>query len=45
MDRPSVPHHQPTATPAQVLVRIEAMRRAAAYLAQVNLPGKGFTRS
>ncbi|MBB4910590.1 transposase InsO family protein [Actinophytocola algeriensis] len=27
LDRPSVPHHQPTATPAQVVVRIEKMRR------------------
>lgn len=25
LDRPSVPHHQPTATPAQVATRIEAM--------------------
>jgi transposase InsO family protein len=27
LDRPSAPHHQPTATPAQVIVRIEQLRR------------------
>jgi hypothetical protein len=27
VDRPSIPHHQPTATSAQVVVRIEVMRR------------------
>jgi transposase InsO family protein len=27
LDRPSVPHHQPTATPAQVVARMEQLRR------------------
>jgi transposase InsO family protein len=27
LDRPSVPHRQPTATPAQIVTRIETMRR------------------
>ena len=27
LDRPSVPHHQPTATPAETVTRIETLRR------------------
>ncbi|MCD2115145.1 helix-turn-helix domain-containing protein, partial [Rhodococcus rhodochrous] len=27
LDRPSVPHHQPTATPAETVARIETLRR------------------
>lgn len=26
-DHPSAPHHQPTTTPAQIVVRIEQLRR------------------
>ncbi|HRF38594.1 MAG TPA: copper homeostasis protein CutC [Saprospiraceae bacterium] len=28
LDRPSVPHHQPTATPAETVTRIETLRRS-----------------
>ncbi|GAB1511151.1 hypothetical protein JCM33774_31930 [Actinophytocola sp. KF-1] len=44
LDRPSVPHHQPTATPAQVVVRIEAMRRDHKWSARriaLELAGEG----
>ena len=27
LDRPSIPHHQPTATPAETVARIETLRR------------------
>ncbi|TDQ04794.1 transposase IS481 family protein [Labedaea rhizosphaerae] len=33
-DRPSVPHHQPTATPARVVARIERLRRDRKYSAR-----------
>ncbi|GAA3432274.1 IS481 family transposase [Kutzneria kofuensis] len=33
-DRPSVPHRQPTATPAQVVARIEQLRRTRKYSAR-----------
>jgi transposase len=32
-DRPSVPHHQPTATPAEAVTRIEQLRRDRKYSA------------
>jgi transposase InsO family protein len=34
LDRPSVPHRQPTATPAEVVVRIEQLRRQRKYSAR-----------
>ncbi|ROP37225.1 integrase-like protein [Saccharothrix texasensis] len=34
LDRPSVPHHQPTATPAEVVARIERLRRDHKYPAR-----------
>jgi transposase len=48
LDRPSVPHHQPTATSAQVIVRIEAMRRGHKWSARriaLELAGEGVTVS
>ncbi|MFI6026562.1 IS481 family transposase [Amycolatopsis magusensis] len=33
-DRPSVPHHQPTATPSEVVARIEQLRRQRKYSAR-----------
>ncbi|GAB1511109.1 helix-turn-helix domain-containing protein [Actinophytocola sp. KF-1] len=48
LDRPSVPHHQPTATPAQVVARIEAMRRDHKWSARritIELAGEGITVS
>jgi transposase InsO family protein len=46
LDRPSVPHHQPTATSAQVVARIEAMRREHKWSARritLELAGEGIT--
>jgi hypothetical protein len=34
LDRPSVPHYQPTAIPAAVVVRIEVLRRTGKYSAR-----------
>lgn len=34
LDRPSVPHHQPTATPAEAITRIEQLRRQRKYSAR-----------
>jgi transposase InsO family protein len=34
LDHPSVPHHQPTATPAEVVARIEQLRRTRKYSAR-----------
>jgi transposase len=48
LDRPSVPHHQPTATPAQVVIRLEAMRRDRKWSARrisIELAGEGVTVS
>jgi transposase InsO family protein len=44
LDRPSVPHHQPTATTGQIIVRIEAMRRERKWSARrigLELAGEG----
>jgi transposase InsO family protein len=44
LDRPSVPHHQPTATPAEVIVRIEQLRRSGKHPARrivLELAGEG----
>ncbi|WIX76837.1 IS481 family transposase [Amycolatopsis carbonis] len=48
LDRPSVPHHQPTATPAQVVARIEQLRRHRKYSARriaTELTAEGITIS
>jgi transposase InsO family protein len=48
VDRPSVPHHQPTATPAEVVVRIEQLRRQLKYSARriaTELAAEGITIS
>jgi transposase len=48
LDRPSVPHHQPTATPARVATRIETMRRDHKWSARRiahELAGDGITIS
>ncbi len=47
-DRPSVPHHQPTAVPAQVVARIERLRRQRKYSARritTELTAEGVTIS
>ena len=47
-DRSSVPHHQPTATPAEVVARIERLRRDRKYSARRiahELVGEGITVS
>jgi transposase InsO family protein len=47
-DRPSVPHHQPTATSAEVVVRIEQLRRQRKYSARriaTELAAEGVTIS
>jgi transposase len=47
-DQPSVPHHQPTAAPAEVVVRIEQLRRARKYSARriaTELAAEGITIS
>jgi transposase len=44
VDRPSVPHRQPTATPAQVVARIEVLRRERKWSARritLELAGEG----
>jgi transposase len=48
LDRPSVPHHQPTATPAEVVARIEHLRRQRKYSARriaTELAAEGITIS
>src|SRR4051794_9085326 len=48
LDRPSVPHRQPTATPARVVARIETMRRDRKWSARriaFELAGDGVTIS
>jgi transposase InsO family protein len=48
LDRPSVPHHQPTATLAQVVTRLEAMRREHKWSARrisIELASEGVTIS
>jgi transposase InsO family protein len=48
LDRPSVPHHQPTATPAEVVTRIEQLRRQRKWSAQriaTELAAEGVTIS
>ena len=48
LDRPSVPHHQPTATPAEVVARIEQLRRHHKHSARriaLELAGEGITIS
>src|SRR3954447_10721279 len=45
-DRPSVPHHQPSATPPQVVARIEKLRRDRKWSARrirVELANEGVT--
>lgn len=47
-DRPSVPHHHPTATPAEVVTRIEQLRRQRKYSARriaTELAAEGITIS
>src|SRR3954467_10511494 len=48
LDRPSVPHHQPAAIAAQIVTRIEAMRREHKWSARriaLELAGEGVTVS
>jgi transposase InsO family protein len=48
VDRPSVPHHQPTTTSAQTVVRIERLRRERKYSARriaLELAGEGIAVS
>lgn len=48
LDRPSTPHHQPTATPAKVVLRIEQLRRDRKWSARrisTELAGEGITIS
>ncbi|WP_146073698.1 helix-turn-helix domain-containing protein, partial [Amycolatopsis sp. CA-126428] len=48
LDRPTVPHHQPTATHAEVVARIEQLRRQRKYSARriaTELAAEGITIS
>lgn len=48
LDRPSVPHHQPTATPTEVVTRIESLRRERKWSARriaLELAADGITIS
>lgn len=48
LDQPSVPHHQPTATPAEIILRIEQLRRDRKWSARrisTELAGEGITIS
>lgn len=46
LDHPSIPHHQPTATPAEVVAQIEQLRRQQKYSAHriaTELAAEGIT--